>query len=384
MALRLGEVLIQSGIIDDAQLKAALDAQLIYGGHLGTCLVELGFVEVDLLAGVLSKQFSVAPADRERILKIDPLVIGTLPAALVVKHQVIPFDLKERVLHVAMVDPRNLLALDELSFASGYKVETWIAPEILVHRAMEHYYKVPRQLRHISVSGSKLKAPATATATPRANDVPPPQPEPEPNPPPPVDQASEEAADLTAPRATSVRPWPTAEPAPEAQPTDAALGPDLSDSDPSIDEGFVAQIRPRIHAQPGRSDDSMPAQPRDGKLGVDWIKRRDGDGQQWCDLYRIPVTHEHFNDVAGVYVIWHNGRNPVLRVGQGYIRTELSTLKLDPRIRSIAADSPVFASWAQVQRALRDGVERHLIEMLGPQIVTDVPKAEPIAVNLPC
>ena len=158
----------------------------------------------------------------------------------------------------------------------------------------------------------------------------------------------------------------------------------LSDSDPSIDEGFVAQIRPRIHAQPGRSDDSMPAQPRDGKLGVDWIKRRDGDGQQWCDLYRVPVTHEHFNDVAGVYVIWHNGRNPVLRVGQGYIRTELSTLKLDPRIRSIAADSPVFASWAQVQRALRDGVERYLIDMLGPQIVTDFPKAEPIEVNLPC
>jgi hypothetical protein len=127
----------------------------------------------------------------------------------------------------------------------------------------------------------------------------------------------------------------------------------------------------------------MPAQPRDGKLGVDWIKRRNGDGQQWCDLYRVPVIHEHFNDVAGVYVIWHNGRNPVLRVGQGYIRTELSTLKLDPRIRSIAADSPVFASWAQVQRALRDGVERYLIEMLGPQIVIDVPKAEPIEVNLP-
>jgi hypothetical protein len=373
MAMRLGQVLIQNGIIDDAQLKAALDAQLIYGGHLGTCLVELGFVEVDLLAGVLSKQFSVDAADRERILKIDPLVIGSLPAALVVKHEVIPFDLKQRVLHVAMVDPKNLLALDELSFASGYRVEAWVAPEILIHRAMEHYYKVPRKLRHISVSGSKLKTPATAAATPHTNDVSLPQPEPEPNPPPPVEQT------------TPVRPWPTAKPAPEPQPADAPLETDLSDPDPSIaDEGFVAQSRPRIHAQPGRSDDSMPAQPRDGKLGVDWIKRRDGAGQQWCDLYRVPVTHEHFNDVAGVYVIWHNGRNPVLRVGQGYIRTELSTLKLDPRIRSIAADSPVFASWAQIQRALRDGVERYLIEMLGPQIVIDVPKAEPIEVNLPC
>ena len=75
MALRLGEVLIQNGIINEEQLKDALDAQLIYGGHLGTCLVEMGFVDVDHLAGILSKQFSVDPAERERILRIDPLVI---------------------------------------------------------------------------------------------------------------------------------------------------------------------------------------------------------------------------------------------------------------------------------------------------------------------
>ena len=57
---------------------------------------------------------------------------------------------------------------------------------------------------------------------------------------------------------------------------------------------------------------------------------------------------------------------------------------MDPRIRSIASESPVFASWAQVQRGLRNGVERYLIEMLSPQIVTDIPDVDSIEVNLPC
>jgi hypothetical protein len=359
MGLLLGEVLVQNGIISEAQLKKALDAQLIYGGHLGTCLVELGFVDVDALASVLSEQFKVGHADREWILKIESKVIGTLSAHLVTKHQVIPFDLKNRILHVAMVNPKNLLALDELSFASGYKIEAWVAPEILVHRAMEHYYKVPRQLRHISVSGSKLTAQPEAPAPPPVDAAPPPEPEP------PAETATVESA--PAPVATA--------PPPEV---------DLSEEQPSVDqEGFVAQTRHSIHMQQEQEDESSPGKMRDGKLAIDWIKAKQGDGQHWCDLYRIPVTHEHFNDVAGVYVVWHNGHQPVLRVGQGYIRTELSTLKLDPRIRTIAADTLVFASWALVERDIRDGVERYLIDMLGPQILAENPDVAPIEVNLP-
>jgi hypothetical protein len=380
MALRLGEVLIRSGLINEQQLNAALDAQLIYGGHLGTCLVELGFVHVDTLAEVLSKQFSVGRADRERILKIDPKVIGTLSTALVVKHEVIPFDLQQRVLHVAMVNPKNLLALDELSFASGYKVEAWVAPEILVHRAMEHYYNVPRKLRHITVSGAKMRTPSDTAAAPGVVDVPAPETEPaasEPTPTP--EPMPEPIAEPTMEPA----PESMAEPAPATDP-EQANAPTVEPEEDDVDAEFVAQTRPKLHAQPKRDREATPAGGANGRLAIDWIKRRDGDDQHWCDLFRIPVSHEHFNDVAGVYVVWHNGHNPVLRVGQGYIRTELSTLKLDPRIRSIAAESPVYASWAQVQRALRDGVERYLIDMLGPQIVADVPDVEPVEVNLPC
>ena len=330
MALRLGEVLVQNNIIDTGQLKDALDAQLIYGGHLGTCLVELGYVDVDVLARVLSEQFSVAHADREGILKIAPEVIETLPEPLVIKHEAIPFKLTERVLHVAMVNPENLVALDELSFAAGYRVEAWIAPEILIHRAMEHYYKIPRKLRHIAVSSQPGR-----------------------------------------PRPQSPTPVPTVMEYPDSEPNGS-------------DERFVAQKRPSIHTRVEQEQGIQIGEARDGKLTVNWIKRKHGEAQQWCELFDVPLSNPHFNEAAGVYVIWHNGHNPVLRVGQGYIRTELKTLQLDSGLRAIAADSPVFVSWAHIAREHRDMVERYLVDMLGPQHVIDVPEVAPIEVNLPC
>ena len=108
MARKLGEVLVEKRIIDASQLKKALDAQLIYGGHLGTCLVELGFVDVDRLGLVLSEQFRVGQALREKLTAIEPSVLARLPAKLAERHQAVPFELVDRVLHVALVDPRNL------------------------------------------------------------------------------------------------------------------------------------------------------------------------------------------------------------------------------------------------------------------------------------
>jgi hypothetical protein len=382
MSLRLGEVLIQKNLINEAQLKQALDAQLIYGGHLGTCLVELGFVDVDRLGQVLAERFKVSSPNRERILKIDAKVVGTLSTKLVAKHEVIPFDLKNRILHVAMIDPKNLLALDELSFASGFKIEAWIAPEILILRAMEHYYGIPRRLRHITLSGQLGKQQAAGKAKTKAQAAPPesvasaePAPPPEAAPPP------------QAPPAIEARPEPEPVPVPkpDPEPMQEAV-PDLSapEIEPppvtGVEDGFVAQTDSPIHQQAAR--ESGP-ELRDGKLSVEWIKKKKEGDERWCDLFSLPLEHDHFNGLEGVYVIWHNGRNPVLRIGQGYVRTELSTLKLDRRIISTHAESALFVTWARIPRAHRDGVERYLIDMLNPQIVTETVETSPVEVNLP-
>lgn len=149
--MKLGEVLLAEGVIEPHHLKEALDAQLIYGGHLGTCLIELGYLQEELLGKALAWTFGVAYAPHPMFLDVPRYVIGAVPQKLVEKHSAIPFRLKDKVLDVAMIDPRNLQAIDEIRFASGYAVQTWIAPEVRIFQAMERYYDVPRRIRYVTL-----------------------------------------------------------------------------------------------------------------------------------------------------------------------------------------------------------------------------------------
>jgi hypothetical protein len=433
MSRKLGEVLIQRGLIDADQLKRALDLQLIYGGHLGTCLVEHGLVDVDELGQVLSEQFRVGHADRERLLAIDPPVLAMIPSKLADRHQVVPFELVGRTLRVAIVDPRNLLALDEISFVSGHKVEAWVAPEILVQRALELHYGVPRKLRHITVSG-QLAAGAPSPRIPRARATVAPSPaaspapataaaasSPEPGlaPDPAPGGASIAPAASVEPELAAVAPPVSESPAPPAPPEPARatraprvsrpLAPAASPTatrgapapivtggsaparassrsmpEPSEvailgpREGFVEQARPRVHLQAERREGS------EKHRSIDWIKYEKEGRQAWCELYSVPLEHEHFRHLGGVYVIWHAGRHPVIRVGQGYIKTELTTLRLDPRLEARNRESRLFVTWASVPRDERDRVERFLYDMLDPELRDQAPEVEPLAVNLPC
>lgn len=150
--MRLGEYLVEKGIISEEQLKKALAAQLIYGAHLGTCLIELGYLEEDVLGEILADLLRVRYVQPELLEDIPPQVISALPQTVVERRQAIPFDLKDKILHVAMVDPKNLMALDEIAFVSGCRVEPWISPEVRVFQAMERYYEVPRKIRYIALA----------------------------------------------------------------------------------------------------------------------------------------------------------------------------------------------------------------------------------------
>jgi type II secretion system (T2SS) protein E len=181
--MRLGEALVAKGIITQEQLGKALNAQLIYGAHLGTCLIELGYIDEDTLGGVLSDVFRVRYAHRDLLQDIPPAVIATLNQSVVEKLRAIPFDLKGRSLHVAMIDPRNLPSLDELSFASGLRIEAWVSPEVRIFQAMERYYELPRRQRYIVLASQldkkknaapvKAVAPAVAAPEPAAAPAPP-------------------------------------------------------------------------------------------------------------------------------------------------------------------------------------------------------------------
>jgi len=149
--MKIGERFIEQGLLTAAQLEEALRAQLIFGGHLGTCLLELGYVEEAVLGRTLASIYGVGYAPPHFFDNVARTVVQAMPRRVVEKHSVVPFDLKDRTLHVAMIDPKNLPAIDEIAFATGQKVAAWVAPEARIFQVMERYYDVPRRQRYVSV-----------------------------------------------------------------------------------------------------------------------------------------------------------------------------------------------------------------------------------------
>ena len=149
--MRLGEHFIQQGLLTQAQLEAALKAQLIFGGHLGTVLLEFGHVDEHTLGKTLAKIFNVDYAPPNLFADIPKNIIDIVPKRLVEKHHVVPFDKRERNLAIAMIDPKDLRAIDEISFATGHRIHPWVAPEARIFQVMERYYDLPRRHRYISV-----------------------------------------------------------------------------------------------------------------------------------------------------------------------------------------------------------------------------------------
>lgn len=154
MRRKVGEVLIEKGLITPDQLEIALRNQLILGGHLGTCLLELGFVEEDRLGETLAEVLQVPYATPAVLRAVQPPTLRSLPKRVAEEFQVLPIDRKDKTLHVAMVDPKDLAKLDALAFVSNHKIVPWIAPEIRIVEALERYYNIPRRTRYIAIARS--------------------------------------------------------------------------------------------------------------------------------------------------------------------------------------------------------------------------------------
>ncbi len=155
MSKKLGEILIERGVISAGQLDKALRNQLMLGGHLGTCLLELGFMEESVLGQVLAEVNGVPYATPAHFEQIRSLAIRSLSRKVVEECRAVPLQRNGKDLAVAMVNPRDLAARDSLAFASGCRVVPWVAPEVRVFDAMEKHYGVARRQRYIAISRSR-------------------------------------------------------------------------------------------------------------------------------------------------------------------------------------------------------------------------------------
>ena len=134
-------------MITDKQLDEALKAQVIFGGKLGTNLVELGYLDEEALAYFLSENLQVPYAHPKKLFDIDPKIIALIPRALAEKYKVMPFALKRKRLQVVIIDPLDLEAIHELSFITGFIIEPMVTPEARLLEALEKYYGIPYQQR---------------------------------------------------------------------------------------------------------------------------------------------------------------------------------------------------------------------------------------------
>ncbi len=139
MAVRLGELLVREKRITPAQLEEALTHQRGHGGRLGSTLVQLGLVRDEEITSILSRQFGV-PAMTLGQFDLDPAIVRLIPAEKATKYQAIPVSRSGTTLTLAMTDPTNVFAMDDIKFLTGMNVEAVVASEAAVRDAINRYY----------------------------------------------------------------------------------------------------------------------------------------------------------------------------------------------------------------------------------------------------
>ncbi len=145
MAVKLGDLLLKAKLITQDQLDAALKSQREEGGKIGEALVRVGAVTEGDITETLSQQFGVPSIDLASF-EIDPSVVKIVPADVARKYGVLPVNKTGATLTIAMGDPTNVFAMDDIKFMTGYNVEPVVASEVALRKAIDRHYGTPRSV----------------------------------------------------------------------------------------------------------------------------------------------------------------------------------------------------------------------------------------------
>ena len=139
MSAKLGEILVRENLITSQQLRETLEYQRANGGRLGSNLVRLGYVSDDVVTAVLSRQYGV-PSINLDLFQIDADVIKLISEDVALKYSILPISKVGATLTLAMADPTNVFAMDDIKFMTGLNVEPVIASETSIQLAIAKYY----------------------------------------------------------------------------------------------------------------------------------------------------------------------------------------------------------------------------------------------------
>lgn len=147
MAIKLGALLVREGLVTEEDLEEALRYQVIYGGKLGCNLVEMGLVEEEKMARVLGKKLGITYVPPEKLQNLPSDLLNIVPKKIAEKYRVLPVARENKKVFLAMADPADLNAIDEIAFRIGYIVKPVLAPESRLLIALEQHYGIIREGR---------------------------------------------------------------------------------------------------------------------------------------------------------------------------------------------------------------------------------------------
>ena len=127
MKKNLGQLLIEKGLVDEKVLGEALQRQVIFGGRLGTNLLEMGVVAEDDLMRLLALQYNIPHAEPRHFEEIPKEVLDSVPKELISKHQIVPLAVDGHRITLAMTDPHKLDIIDEVAFQTAMVVQPVVA-----------------------------------------------------------------------------------------------------------------------------------------------------------------------------------------------------------------------------------------------------------------
>src|SRR4026208_771103 len=151
MSAKLGEILVRENLISPQHLREALDYQREHGGRLSFSLVKLGLISDDMITAVLSRQYGI-PSVNLDLFNIDQAVLSLIPQEVAQKHSVLPLSRVGASLTLAMVDPTNVFAMDDIKFMTGLNVEPVVVAEASIHSAISKYYGSSREIELAAIS----------------------------------------------------------------------------------------------------------------------------------------------------------------------------------------------------------------------------------------
>ena len=145
MSAKLGEILVRENLITSQQLREALEYQRSNGGRLGTNLVQLGIISDDVITAVLSRQYGVPSVNLE-LFQIEEETIKLISHEVALKYAVLPISKVGANLTLAMADPTNVFAMDDIKFMTGLNIEPVISSEASIQEGIGKYYKISSQI----------------------------------------------------------------------------------------------------------------------------------------------------------------------------------------------------------------------------------------------